>query len=816
MIFKLTAISIVLFITTVVNFFTTYISWQRRKTKAGKYFAWGMMAITFWTFAAGMDYAAIPISLKIFFAKLEYVGYNSALAFLVWSTFSYVGYERWLSNKWFIAFFSFLPLSNIFLVWTNDLHGLVWSGYTRNPFADNVFIFEHGPAFIWVAISGYLLFAAIVLPLWLETRKGSELSRYQARILFYATLIPLAGNIIYLLQIPSLDGVDWSSISFSLAGFIFILALYGARFLDIVPIARYRMIEGMADGVLVLDANNRVVDFNLAAKKLFFLNKNHLGEPVELVMAAFPTIVELSIASSTEFAHLETGENKTTLKYLDAQLTLLEDNHNLLIGKLLVFRDITEHYRIEQALGERVKELKCIYDLSQLVERPGISLNEILKGGIQLIAMAMQFPEQAWARLLVEGRVYQTENYQSSANKLSQDISIAEATIGTLEVGYISDRENEEHIPFLEEEEKFLLIMAGRLEEVIKNVRDEEALRDNEKLLRTIAENYPNSFLSIIEKDFTISFSAGQEFTKQNLDPEQFIGLHIKDIFGDKAAFVQEHYEKTFDGEEQAFELSINDQYQLYSTVPLYAKNESVQRVLVVVENITERVLSEQKLVEARGQLLDQQRTLAKVEERRRLGRDLHDSVSQSIHSMVLFSETLAATIKKNDFERAEHITNRLQESARQSHKETRLLLYQLQAEEPKRSIDLIRDLEERLATVERHTGVRAQIIRKGPLEYIPLEWHENLFWITIEALNNALKHAQARGVRIEIRVSSQDLELEVKDNGVGFHVAEVDSGGIGLKNMRERAELLGGELRIESVLGEGTSVCFHKKIKTE
>jgi signal transduction histidine kinase len=224
---------------------------------------------------------------------------------------------------------------------------------------------------------------------------------------------------------------------------------------------------------------------------------------------------------------------------------------------------------------------------------------------------------------------------------------------------------------------------------------------------------------------------------------------------------------------------------------------------------LAERIRSEKALKEAQAELVAQQRTVAVLEERQRLARDLHDSLSQSIHSLVLFSETLVATIEKNNLERARQIVERLQESAWQSHKETRLLLYELQASGPGRSVDLIRDLEERLAKVERHAGVKAQVVLEGSLENCPPEWHENLFWITIEALNNALKHAQARKVQIVIRSLPGCMKLEVVDNGRGFDAGKLRAGGMGMDNMRERATLLGGELSVKSEPNRGTRVRF-------
>ena len=203
---------------------------------------------------------------------------------------------------------------------------------------------------------------------------------------------------------------------------------------------------------------------------------------------------------------------------------------------------------------------------------------------------------------------------------------------------------------------------------------------------------------------------------------------------------------------------------------------------------------------------------LATLDERERMARELHDSVNQSIHSLVLFSETLVSTLEKNNISRARQISERLLESARQALKETRLLLYQTQPSVKERGVNLIEELNARLTNVELRAGVKAQIILEGSLAHCPQEWHENLFWITIEALNNSLKHAQARSIQIIINCYPKYMELEVIDDGRGFDTTRPNAGGYGLHNMQERADLLGGTLTFTSAPGEGTSVRFARK----
>ncbi len=148
----------------------------------------------------------------------------------------------------------------------------------------------------------------------------------------------------------------------------------------------------------------------------------------------------------------------------------------------------------------------------------------------------------------------------------------------------------------------FLDITEIRLKEQ-EIIESKEKTEKSERLLKKMAENYPNSYISIIEKDLTTGFSAGQEFKRQNLNPDDFVGLSLKQVFGEKEAIVKENYLETFKGVEKSFELFINNQHQLYKTVPLFDDKNEVSRILVVVENITENKLAEQKISDNEKQL---------------------------------------------------------------------------------------------------------------------------------------------------------------------------------------------------------------------
>jgi signal transduction histidine kinase len=204
--------------------------------------------------------------------------------------------------------------------------------------------------------------------------------------------------------------------------------------------------------------------------------------------------------------------------------------------------------------------------------------------------------------------------------------------------------------------------------------------------------------------------------------------------------------------------------------------------------------------------LRDQVEQSAVMEERGRLARELHDSVTQSLYSLTLLAEgwkRLAAS------GRLEDVTAPLAELGsigQQALKEMRLLVHQLRPPVLEKE-GLLGALHQRLAAVERRAGVDARLLA-GDLVELPGAVEDGLYRIAHEALNNALKHASATSVTVRIEADAHQVEMEVRDNGQGFDMAAAgEQGGIGLSSMRERAEHLGGTCTIASVPGQGTQV---------
>ena len=197
---------------------------------------------------------------------------------------------------------------------------------------------------------------------------------------------------------------------------------------------------------------------------------------------------------------------------------------------------------------------------------------------------------------------------------------------------------------------------------------------------------------------------------------------------------------------------------------------------------------------------------LAVLQERNRLARELHDSVTQSLYSLTLLAEAGQRMIRAEDLQQIAANQTRLGQIAQQALQEMRLLVYELRPLALK-SEGLVGALEQRLETVERRAGIQARVLVEGEVDLAPgLE--EELYGIAQEALNNALKHARASKIVLSVRMVDKSAILEVADDGQGFNLAEVQvKGGLGLISMQERAEKIGGQLDIDSAPGEGTRV---------
>lgn len=202
------------------------------------------------------------------------------------------------------------------------------------------------------------------------------------------------------------------------------------------------------------------------------------------------------------------------------------------------------------------------------------------------------------------------------------------------------------------------------------------------------------------------------------------------------------------------------------------------------------------------------------LEERQRMARNLHDSITQSLYALSLSSDVALKAYQRQDEERLRIALEDVTRSSLQTLKEMRLMLFELRPNALEKA-GLMEALELRFNTVERRLGMTAHLEWTGSAR-IPDSLEVELYRIVGEALNNSLRHAQARCVWVRVRVATYLISVEVEDDGVGFEIDSLSQGGLGLLSMNERSRKLGGNLKVVSSAGKGTRISFKVRIPGE
>ncbi len=198
-------------------------------------------------------------------------------------------------------------------------------------------------------------------------------------------------------------------------------------------------------------------------------------------------------------------------------------------------------------------------------------------------------------------------------------------------------------------------------------------------------------------------------------------------------------------------------------------------------------------------------RTTASIQERQRVARELHDSVTQSLHSLSLGTELTLNRLRKGQIEQLQPALEQLQRIARQSLVEMRLLLFELRPSALQER-GLVEALQLRLEAVEQRIGIQTRLEVHGALP-CSADLEAELYGIASEALNNTLKHAEASRVWVTLACNEERLCLAVEDDGRGVDGRALQGGGLGMHTMAERSAKLGGRLSIGKRPEGGTRV---------
>jgi signal transduction histidine kinase len=205
-----------------------------------------------------------------------------------------------------------------------------------------------------------------------------------------------------------------------------------------------------------------------------------------------------------------------------------------------------------------------------------------------------------------------------------------------------------------------------------------------------------------------------------------------------------------------------------------------------------------------RGTLVEQISEAAAQEERKRLARDLHDSIKQQVFSMSVSASAAYAHLEGNPTAARAALLD-VKQSAQEAMVEMRALLQQL-SPAPLEKSGLVQALREQCEALAYRTGakVETQFGTLPPDDRLPIGAQETIFRIAQEALSNIARHARAMHVTLALTTEDEAVTLKITDNGQGFDISKAPE-GMGLGNIRTRAQAIGATIALESETGKGT-----------
>ncbi len=327
---------------TFISLYLAIFAWRRQRHYI--FFVLLMASIAIWASGYAMEIWSSSLNAKIFWAKIEYIGIVFVPVSWFATVLQYTGKEEWIRKK--IVFLFIIPVITLFLAWTNEWHHLIWKEVRLAYFGSSSFLeIIHG-SYFWIHVAySYSLILISILLLINALFTFPPLYKWKTVTILIGALIPWSGNILYTFNFNPIYPIDLTPFTSFLGGFAMAFAVLRLKALDIIPIAREKIIEIMEDAVIVIDDENKIIDANKTAKKLF--GSGIIGSDAN-------KIFDEKILENKE-KEAKIGDN-----YYMFYISPIHDAKGYEAGKLVILHDITDRKKAEDKIKQLNDELMLI------------------------------------------------------------------------------------------------------------------------------------------------------------------------------------------------------------------------------------------------------------------------------------------------------------------------------------------------------------------------------------------------------------------------------------------------------------------------
>ncbi len=396
---------LLLFLSGVVALVFAVYSWSRQ-TAVSRPFAILMFAASLWSFTYGFELLSSDLNTILFWISIEYLGILTIPVALFVFTCRFTGRDS-RRTHWPVIVLSIIPTITLLLVWTNRWHALYYTSVHLIERDGLTLIATTRGAAYWVSVAyGYSLVLGSVVLLALALRGALPPYRGQVLVILAGVLVPWVVNLIFNAFLRQDTFLDLTPITFTFTGVVIAIGLFRHQFLELVPVARNKLVETMEDAWIVVDQADRLVDLNYKAQNIFGLQpEGFVGQPMRQIMADYEAMLQ-QLATSTD-SQVEIGMDVGGRRRLfDVRQTPLWQDPGKLTGRLIVLRDITARKVTEKNLQELTNHLEALVMVrtaeieaeKEKVETVLRSVNE----GIALtdVALAIQYVNYDFGRLI--------------------------------------------------------------------------------------------------------------------------------------------------------------------------------------------------------------------------------------------------------------------------------------------------------------------------------------------------------------------------------------------------------------------------------